>query len=113
MSAITGTSAIVNWESVAERNAPIANYTIIYWRRDGGRNNASNINMISVPASPSDGLLEAELTGLTSDTVYSIEIAGVSEAQGPGEFSEPLAFNMPKELTSEQTYIIFVFIHTA
>ena len=87
--------------SVAGRNSPVSNYTVVYWKTVGGRNNASNIAMVSVNTSQSDKSLEVELTDLMSDTAYSIEIAGVSEPEGPGEYSEPVTFKMPVELKGE------------
>ena len=107
MFAISSTSARVNWKSVDDRNSPLDNYTIVYWKTEGGRNNASNVAIETVPASRSVETLNTVLKGLMSDTVYSIEIAGVSKQRGPGEFSEPVTFKMPMELKSEcsHTYI--------
>ena len=98
---ISSTSARVQWMSVVGRNSPVSNYSVVYWKTVGGRNNASNIAMVSVNTSQSDKSLEVELTDLMSDTAYSIEIAGVSEPEGPGEYSEPVTFKMPVELKGE------------
>lgn len=66
--------------------------------------------MITINALSDGGSLETKLTGLISNTKYSIEIAGVSALSGPGEFSELVTFRTHIELKSEDAY---TFVHTA
>ena len=85
---VSSTSINVTWGPVdcRHQNGEIIGYTVRYWEEGGGRRP-------SFPSGDSSGGMTT-LSGLTKQTVYTVEVAARTSA-GTGVYSQPQNIETP------------------